>query len=74
MDPMWLLHLIMVHSFFMAAAPSMLPYTPEILARHGIARNCRKGSLVLISGRVMEANDSFSPGRSEPLQLVPSAG
>lgn len=35
---MWLLYLIMVHSFFMAATPSVLPYTPGIPARHRIVR------------------------------------
>lgn len=36
--PMWSLHLIAVHSFFMAATPSVLPHTPGIPARHRIAR------------------------------------
>lgn len=73
--PMWLLHFIMVHSFFMAATPSVFLYTPGIPAKHGIARKTvGEVSLVLISGRVTEANGSFSPGRSEAPPLVPLAG
>lgn len=65
---MWLLHLAIMQSFFMAATLSVLSYTPRIPDSHGTVRKAieREEGWCSSPAGPRKANGSSSPGGSEP--------